>query len=122
MRSHIISGILFALITMASVINPTFARHEHSGNHYHPANYGGYQYHHPYNGGGYYGNSYGYGNPHGYGYPAAYPVYNNYAYRGYAPYGEYGYYPNHTARNVAIGAGIGAAIGLLASHHGHRYD
>jgi hypothetical protein len=50
------------------------------------------------------------------------PYYNNYAYRGYAPYGGYGYNrPSHTARNVAIGAGIGAAIGLLASHHGHRY-
>ena len=58
-------------------------------------------------------------------YPNAYyvnPGYNNYAYRGYAPYGNYGYYHhNHTGRDVAIGAGIGAAIGLLASHHGHRY-
>jgi len=58
-----------------------------------------------------------------YGSPYGYPRYNNYAYRGYAPYGEYGYRPpNHTARNVLIGAGIGAAIGLLASHHGHRYE
>lgn len=52
----------------------------------------------------------------------AYPNYNNYGYRGYAPYG-YGHY--HTVRNVAIGAGIGAAagalVGLLASPHGHRY-
>jgi len=52
--------------------------------------------------------------------PYSNPYYNNYAYRGYAPCGAYGYH-NHTARNVAIGAGIGAAIGLLASHHGHRY-
>jgi len=65
-----------------------------------------------------------YANP--YGNPYGNPYYNNYAYRGYAPSGAYGYYPpNHTVRNVAIGAGIGAAvgvaIGLLASHHGHRY-
>lgn len=58
-----------------------------------------------------------YGNPYGN------PYYNNYAYRGYAPYGAYGYYRrNHTARNMAIGAGIGAAVGLLASPHGHRYN
>lgn len=55
------------------------------------------------------------------------PYYNNNEYRGYAPYDAYGYVPrpehrSHTFRNVAIGAGIGAAIGLLASHHGHRYD
>jgi hypothetical protein len=54
--------------------------------------------------------------------PYGNPYYNNYAYRGYAPYGGYGYYHhNHTGRDVAIGAGIGAAVGLLASHHGHRY-
>jgi len=64
------------------------------------------------------------------------PGYNNYAYRGYAPYDRYGYsqhhyyngyngngyYRDHTLRNVAIGAGIGAAVGLLVSHHGHRYN
>jgi hypothetical protein len=108
MRSHTISAILFALTTMILVIAPAFAHRNHG--------YRGYHYHQPYYGGAYYAN------PYGYGYPSAYPVYNNYAYRGYAPYGEYGYYPpNHTARNVAIGAGIGAAVGLLASPHGHRY-
>jgi len=55
--------------------------------------------------------------------PYGHPRYHDYGYRGYAPCGEYGYRrPDHTARNVAIGAGIGAVVGLLASHHGHRYD
>jgi hypothetical protein len=56
--------------------------------------------------------------------PYGHPRYHDYGYRGYGPYNDYGYYhrPDHTARNVAIGAGIGAAVGLLASHHGHRYD
>jgi hypothetical protein len=70
-------------------------------------------------------------------YPNSYyvnPGYNNYNYRGYAPYGAYGGgyegYPNgygyrsNTVHNVAVGAGIGAiagaAVGLLASHHHHR--
>ncbi len=65
------------------------------------------------------------GNPYNEPYASPYgnPYYNNYAYRGYAPPGAYGYYHHrdHTVRNMAIGAGIGAAIGLLASHHGHRY-
>jgi hypothetical protein len=68
-----------------------------------------------------YVNPNGYGQ--GYGQPYGNPYYNNYAYRGYAPPGEYGYYHhhNHAARDMAIGAGIGAGIGLMASHHGHRY-
>jgi hypothetical protein len=55
------------------------------------------------------------------------PYYNHYLARGYAPCGVYGYCPpppNHTVRNVAIGAAVGAAagavVGLLASHHDHR--
>jgi len=66
-----------------------------------------------------------YVNPYNSPYNSPYgdPYYNNYAYRGYAPAYNYGYYPhhNHVGRDVAIGAGIGAAVGLLASHHGHRY-
>jgi hypothetical protein len=58
-----------------------------------------------------------------YGAPYGNPYYNNYAYRGYAPPVAYGYYRhrNHVVRDMAIGAGIGAGIGLMASHHGHRY-
>ncbi len=61
-----------------------------------------------------------------YVHPYGHPHYHNYGYRGYAPYDGYGYSrPNHTVRNVAIGAGVGAVaggvIGLLASHHGHNY-
>jgi hypothetical protein len=57
--------------------------------------------------------------------PYGHPYYNNYAARGYAPCGAYGYCPpNHAARNAAIGAGVGAAVGavvgLLASHHNHN--
>jgi hypothetical protein len=55
------------------------------------------------------------------------PHYNHHSYRGYAPYAPYRYYhPDHTVRNVAIGAGVGAVvgglIGALATHHGYRYD
>jgi hypothetical protein len=58
--------------------------------------------------------------------PYRHPYYNHYLARGYAPCGAYGYCaPNHTVRNVAVGAAVGAAagavVGLLASHHGHRY-
>jgi hypothetical protein len=70
----------------------------------------------------------GYGpayNPYAYANPYYAPCYNNYCYRGYAPYGGYGYHHYRTARNMAVGASIGAAagaaIGLLASHHGHHY-
>ncbi len=65
--------------------------------------------------------------PYSYANPYYVPNYNNYCYRGYAPYGRYGFgYDRYrTARNMAVGASIGAAagaaVGLLASHHGHHY-
>ncbi len=126
MRSHTIGAILFVLFTMILVSIPAFA-HPHGNFHqnYGHAHYVHPNYGHPVYGGAHYANPYGYA-PTAYPYPATYPVYNNYAYRGYAPPTGYGYYPaGHTARNLAIGssigAGVGAAVGLLASHHGHRY-
>ncbi len=103
MSDRTIRNITFALAVSALVITPVLAQ-------------------------SFYSNPYGnpYGNP--YSNPYGSPVYNNYNSRGYAPYQEYGYRQyrnrksNHTVRNVAIGAGIGAAIGYFASHHGHRYD
>ncbi len=58
-------------------------------------------------------------------YNYARPHYNHRYYRGYAPYAPY-YRPDHTVRNVAIGAGVGAVVGglvgALASHHSYRYE
>jgi hypothetical protein len=103
MRNHKIGGIFFALVASLILTTPVFAQYYPNTVVVNPA-YGPV-----------------YGNPY---YP---PAYNNYCYRGYAPCYHYGYGYHHyrTARNMAIGAGIGAAagaaVGLLASHHGHRY-
>jgi hypothetical protein len=96
MNIRISTGILLALITSALAMAPVLAQFYVN------------PYNSPYNS--------PYANPYGN------PYYNNYNYRGYAPYGAYGYNRHyHTVRNMAIGAGIGAAVGLLASPHGHRY-
>jgi len=98
MSKRVFTGVFFALISGVFAITPVMAQGFYVNPHDH------------------YGTPYGnpYGNPH----------YNNYNYREYAPYQQYGYRraPNHTVRNVAIGAAIGAAVGLLASHHGHSYN
>ena len=94
MRKRTITAMLLALITGAAATLPVSAQF----------------YVNPYN-----------AYPTPYGSPYGNPYYNGYGYRGYAPYGGYGYYHNHVGRDVAVGAGLGAAIGLLAAHHGHRY-
>jgi hypothetical protein len=60
--------------------------------------------------------SYGYwAYGHRYGYPAYYaPAYNNYGYRGYAPYPRYGYGSGINVGPVHIG-------GLLGPPRGHWY-
>jgi len=105
MSNRTVTGILLALAAGVFAITPVLAQ----GFYVNPGNPYGDPYASPY------------GSP--YASPYGNPYYNNYAYRGYAPPGAYGYYHhrNHTVRDMAIGAGIGAGIGLLASHHGHRY-
>src|ERR1700677_1731948 len=70
---------------------------------------------HPVARGGYRG-GHGYHHGVGYGYPAYYaPAYNDYGYRGYPPYPQYG-----TGVGVGVAAAAGALIGgLLAAKHGH---
>ena len=103
-------GIGVALMTaMVLVIGqPSYAGRGHGGGGHGGGGHGSYHGAH----GGYHGGG------GGYGYPAYYaPAYNDYGYRGYAPYPEY------SPVAEGVGAAVGSLVGgLLAPRYGHRYD